>query len=107
MTKLDFSLRPPLETDVWPYIGFLADPEVSLWLEDACQGAVTYAQIYALLFGEKRQIRSIEVRGKFVGLTGLSEWMPPTPQVGFFSSLATRNTGIEGWAVPFSRQRSK
>ena len=74
MTKLDFSLRPPLETDVWPYIGFLADPEVSLWLEDVCQGAVTYAQIYALLFGEKRQIRSIEVRGKFVGLTGLSEW---------------------------------
>ncbi len=46
MDKILFDLRAPVNDDVKEYIKFLADPEVSIWLEDEVQDSINF--IYSL-----------------------------------------------------------
>ncbi|MFQ6110597.1 MAG: GNAT family N-acetyltransferase [Nitrospinota bacterium] len=68
-----FKLRPPTLDDVEPYTAFLADPEVTVWLDDFFQRPITRSQVVAL-FGQEAWCRwAIESEGAFVGLTALVE----------------------------------
>ena len=70
MDELLFDLRTPVNDDVKEYIKFLADPEVSIWLEDEVQDSINFANIENyILNGWFRW--SIELNKKFIGLSGL------------------------------------
>ena len=45
MDKILFDLRAPVNDDVKEYIKFLADPEVSIWLEDEVQDSINFINI--------------------------------------------------------------
>ncbi len=70
MDELLFDLREPVNDDVKEYIKFLADPEVSIWLEDEVQNSINFINIENyVLNGWFRW--SIELNKKFIGLSGL------------------------------------
>lgn len=66
-----FVLRPPQPPDVPLYTSFLADPAVSVWLEDRCQRPLVEAEVAAFLLGEAWCRWAIECDGAFAGVTGL------------------------------------
>jgi len=66
-----FVLRPPREQDVPVYAVQLADPEVSVWLEDRCQRPVPEADVAGFLLGGAWCRWAIECEGAFAGVTGL------------------------------------
>jgi RimJ/RimL family protein N-acetyltransferase len=74
-----FTLRPANLDDVVPYTYFLADREVSLWLDDLAQLPLSTGRIEALLMREAWCLWSIDVAGKFAGVTSLYE---PNHQTG-------------------------
>jgi RimJ/RimL family protein N-acetyltransferase len=71
LTPPIFVLRPPREHDVPAYAAYLADPEVSCWLEDRCQRPVPEADVAAFLLAGAWCRWAIECEGIFVGATGL------------------------------------
>lgn len=66
-------LRAPCPEDIAPYAAFLADTEVSRWLDDVCQRPLTLQQVEAFLFQDLWCRWSITWHGAFIGFTGL-EW---------------------------------
>ncbi|MFQ5763363.1 MAG: GNAT family N-acetyltransferase [Rhodospirillales bacterium] len=73
MTYPPFILRPPTFEDVVPYTNFLADPDVSAWLDDSAQVAVSPARVEAILLREAWCLWSIECEDTFVGVASLYE----------------------------------
>lgn len=69
MSTPKFILRPPRIDDVPPYTGYLALPEVSIWLDDTAQHPLPAARVEAILLREAWCLWSIECDGQFVGVT--------------------------------------
>lgn len=84
MTTPEFTLRPPISSDVYPYLAFLSNPAVSIWLEDRCQRPLIASEIKAFLFGGAWCPWAIEVEGAFAGLTGFQDPIPERSQARFF-----------------------
>jgi len=68
-----FGLRPPRVDDVHPYTTFLADPEVSVWLDDSVQCPISPSRVEAILLREAWCLWAIEWEGRFVGVSSLYE----------------------------------
>ena len=79
MAAQKFSLRPTNLDDVVPYTYFLADREVSQWLDDSAQLPLSTGRIEALLMREAWCLWAIDVAGKFAGVTSLYD---PNHQTG-------------------------
>jgi RimJ/RimL family protein N-acetyltransferase len=58
---------------VLPYAGFLADPEVRLWLDERAQRGMAAAEVESILFREAWCLWSIECESRFIGVTSLYE----------------------------------
>lgn len=71
MSPPAFVLRPPHALDVPIYTAYLADPEVSVWLEDRCQRPVPESEVAAFLLGNAWCRWAIDCEGTFAGVTGL------------------------------------
>ena len=70
MDKIIFDLRVPVKDDVKEYIKFLADPEISIWLEDEVQNEINFLNIENyVLNGWFRW--SLVYEKKFIGISGL------------------------------------
>lgn len=69
----DFHLRPPRLDDVLPYASFLADPEVTLWLDDVSQRPLSTARVESILLREAWCLWAIEADGVLIGVTSLYE----------------------------------
>ena len=68
-----FVLRPPRLDDVVPYATFLADPEVSVWLDDSAQRPVSPTRVESILLHEAWCLWSIECGQRFIGVASLYE----------------------------------
>lgn len=68
-----FQLRPPRLDDVIPYTAFLADPEVTLWLDDMSQRPLSTARVESILLREAWCLWAIEADGMLIGVTSLYE----------------------------------
>ncbi len=77
--RVDFELRPPRLEDVVPYMDFLAQRDVSIWLDDSAQLPVGPAQVEKLLLHDAWAIWAISVDGRFAGVTSLYD---PNPLTG-------------------------
>ncbi len=73
MTAPLFILRPPRLEDVPVYTAYLANPDVSLWLDDVAQRPVPAARVEAIMLRDAWCLWSIECEGRFVGVTSLYE----------------------------------
>ncbi len=73
MNAPSFILRPPKADDIPVYTGFLAQPEVSVWLDDSAQFPMTAAQVETILFRDAWCLWAIECDGQLVGVTSLYE----------------------------------
>lgn len=73
MANPPFILRPPKIEDVAPYADFLADPDISVWLDDSAQVPMTTARVESILLNEAWCLWSIECENSFVGVTSLYE----------------------------------
>jgi len=69
----DFELRPPRLDDVLPYASFLADPEVTVWLDDMSQLPLSTGRIESILLREAWCLWSVEADGILIGVTSLYE----------------------------------
>ena len=86
----DFALRVPTMEDAPAYCAFLADREVSIWLEDRCQVPVPLSGVQAY-FAEGGFARwAIECQGEFVGLAGLEHHDPARGTAGVFIVIGAR-----------------
>jgi RimJ/RimL family protein N-acetyltransferase len=54
-----------------PYTAFLANPEVTVWLDDSAQVPVPASRVEAILLHEAWCLWSIDCDGRFVGVTSL------------------------------------
>lgn len=73
MTCPPFTLRPPQLDDVLAYTRYLADADVSMWLDDSAQIPVSAARVEALLLRDAWCLWCIDCEGSFVGVTSLYE----------------------------------
>lgn len=71
MSDLPFTLRPARLDDILPYAGFLADPEVAVWLDDSAQRPMSTGRVEAILMREAWCLWIIEVNGIPAGVTSL------------------------------------
>lgn len=69
----EFHLRPPRLDDVLPYASFLADPEVTLWLDDVSQRPLSTARVESILLREAWCLWVIEADALMVGVASLYE----------------------------------
>lgn len=89
-------LRLPRYDDVAAYTGFLADPQVTRWLEDRCQRPVLFHQAQAFVLGEAWCRLAIEYEGRFVGMTGLDDYDPVNGAARFFLVVGDRSAWAKG-----------
>ncbi|MCZ6860917.1 MAG: GNAT family protein [Alphaproteobacteria bacterium] len=73
MAKQDLTMRPACGADILPYAGFLADPEVTVWLDDTAQVPISSARVEAILLREAWCLWALEHEGRFIGVTSLYE----------------------------------
>jgi len=73
MSHENLILRPPRAEDLLPYTAFLADREVSLWLDDRAQRPISPAVVESILFTEAWCLWSLDVDEVFVGVASLYE----------------------------------
>jgi len=85
-----FVLHPPLYADVLTYTWFMADPEVTVWLDDRCQRPVLFHHALAFVLGEAWCRLAIKCEGRFVGLCGLEDYDPANARAHFFIVLGDR-----------------
>jgi len=71
MSPPPFVLRPARGEDVLPYTAFLANPEVTVWLDDSAQVPLPPSRVEAILLHEAWCLWAIESDGRFVGVTSL------------------------------------
>lgn len=72
-TGLRFTLRPARGEDVLPYTAFLADPDVTVWLDDTVQRPVAATRVESILLHEAWSLWSIDCEEQFVGVASLYE----------------------------------
>lgn len=72
-SSLKITLRSPRIDDVSIYFQYLQNPNITIWLEDACQQPLSYQNVNDFVMAPAWYRRSIEYNGAFVGLTGLEE----------------------------------
>ena len=90
MSAPAFILRAPRAEDVLPYCGFLADPQVHVWLEDRCQRPLSLPEVQAFVLGPAWCRWAIECDGNFVGLTGLEDYDATRATARFFIVIGDR-----------------
>lgn len=73
MALPEFRLRPANLNDVVPYTYFLADPEVSRWLDDSAQTPMSTGEVEALLLRNAWCLWSVDFESRFVGVTSFYE----------------------------------
>lgn len=73
MAKPALTIRPACGADILPYAGFLADPEVTVWLDDTAQVPISAARVEAILLHEAWCLWALEHEGRFIGVTSLYE----------------------------------
>jgi RimJ/RimL family protein N-acetyltransferase len=98
-----FLLRPARYEDVPLYCGFLAEPEVRIWLEDRCQRPLTVQQTQSFLMGESWARWAIESEGAFVGMTGLEYYDATRNVARFFIVIGARAAWGKGLGTAVTR----
>lgn len=91
-----FVLRPPRYDDVGIYTAFMADPQVTVWLEDRCQRPIHFHHALAFVLGEAWCRLAIEYQGRFVGITGLEDYDPCNGVARFFIVIGDRDASNRG-----------
>jgi RimJ/RimL family protein N-acetyltransferase len=71
MSTPPFNLRPARGEDVLPYTAYLANPDVTVWLDDSAQVPIPPSRVEAILLHEAWCLWSIDRDGRFVGVTSL------------------------------------
>lgn len=71
MSAPPFNLRPARGEDVLPYTAYLADPGITVWLDNSAQVPIPPSRVEAILLHEAWCLWSIECDGRFVGVTSL------------------------------------
>lgn len=71
MAAPSFVIRAPIAEDIVPYANFLANPDVSVWLDDSAQTPISAARVEDILLRKAWALWSIECDGAFVGVTSL------------------------------------
>jgi RimJ/RimL family protein N-acetyltransferase len=98
-----FFLRPPRYEDASAYCAFIADPDVTVWLEDRCQRPLALPQAQAFLVGDAWCRWAIESDGAFVGVTGLEDYDPTRGVARFFIVLGERSVWGKGLGLAVLR----
>ena len=94
-----YILRPPRYEDAIAYCTFMADPEVTVWLEDRCQRPILYPHALGFVMGEAWCRLAIEMEGRFVGMAGLEDYDLVNGVARFFIVVGERaawNKGLGG-----------
>jgi len=97
-------LRPPRYDDVAHYATYLADPNVTRWLEDRCQRPVLFHQAHAFVLGEAWCRFAIEYEGRFVGMVGLDDYDPVNATARFFIVVGDRSAWNKGVGTAVARR---
>ena len=84
MGSPDFILRSPTLDDVLPYLKFLSEPDVAIWLEDRCQLPLSVVEIENFMFNHSWCPWAIDVEGSFAGLSGFLDPVPERGEARFF-----------------------
>ena len=100
MGSPDFILRFPTLEDALPYLNFISEPGVAIWLEDRCQRPLSAVEIENFIFNDSWCPWAIDVDGLFAGLTGFLDPVPERGEARFFivigaSPLWGRGLGTE------------
>ena len=69
----EFLMRPARGEDILPYTAFLADPAVTVWLDDSAQVPVPPTRVEAIMLRDAWCLWSLESEGRFIGVTSLYE----------------------------------
>ncbi|MBF0311037.1 MAG: GNAT family N-acetyltransferase [Magnetococcales bacterium] len=104
MTTPAFLLRPRRPEDVVPYGAFLADAEVTIWLEERCQRPLTLAEVQSFVLDPAWCRWSIECEGAFVGMTGLEDYDATRCRARFFIVIGERTLWGRGLGRGVMRQ---
>jgi RimJ/RimL family protein N-acetyltransferase len=99
-----FVLRPPRYEDVIPYTHFLADPEVSIWLDDSAQRALSVARVEAILLREAWCLWAIDCDGEFTGVTSFYEPDPSRRAARYSIVIGDRRRWGQGLGTAVIRQ---
>ncbi len=89
-------LRPPRYYDVASYTAYMADPQVTLWLDDRCQRPVLFHHAQAFVLGEAWCRLAIEYEGRFVGMAGLEDYDLANGAARFFVVVGDRSAWNKG-----------
>jgi len=98
-----FNLRAPRYDDVGIYTAFMADPQVTIWLEDRCQRPVHFHHALAFVLGEAWCRLAIEYQGRFVGITGLEDYDPCNGVARFFIVIGDHDASNRGLGTAVAR----
>lgn len=71
MSTPPFILRAASGEDVLPYCAYLANPDVTVWLDESAQVPMSPARVEAILLHEAWCLWAIESGGRLVGVTSL------------------------------------
>lgn len=98
-----FVLRAPRYEDVAIYTAFMADPQVTIWLEDRCQRPLHFHHAIAFVLGEAWCRLAIEYQGRFVGMTGLEDYDPCNGVARFFIVIGDKEASNKGLGTAVTR----
>lgn len=98
-----FTLRAPRYEDVAIYTAFMADPEVTIWLEDRCQRPVLFQHAQAFVLGEAWCRLAVECEGLFAGMTGLEDFDPVNGVARFFIVIGDHSLAAKGLGTAITR----
>lgn len=90
MSSPSFFLRAPIESDLWAYTGYLAKPEVHLWLDDECQTPLTVDQVSAFAYASTTSFWAVICDQKCVGMAGFSVYTPEKGTARYFVVIGDR-----------------
>ncbi len=95
-------LRPLQSGDLIPYHQFLSDPEVNVWLEDACQRPLILSEVENALFHQLWTTWAIEQDDELIGVSGFSKYDAARSVARFFIVIGKKELwgqGIGGAAM--------
>jgi RimJ/RimL family protein N-acetyltransferase len=101
--EVGFRLRAPRTDDIPLYTEYLADPVVSVWLEDRCQRPMSALDVESFVFQRGWVVWSIESGQRFVGITGLSDPDAMRGLARFFIVIGDRTVWGKGLGTRVTR----
>jgi len=104
MLQTELILRAPRIDDVAVYTRYLADPAVTVWLEDSCQRPLAAKQVELFLFHDAWCRWSIAAGDQFVGVTGLDPMPAATGTARFFIVLGEKSLWARGFGTAVLRR---